>query len=148
MGADFTGIEEILIRAGTEADRGALAAIDAYAADHPSRIAEIESWLRSAEVLVAERAGRVVGYAAVSCEFLGQPYLAILMVGEEHRRQGVGGQLVAAACDRHLRLWTSTNESNLSMQALLRAGGFRCTGRIEGLDEGDPELFYLRDHTT
>jgi GNAT superfamily N-acetyltransferase len=147
MGAGLSDLDGVSIRAGTAADRDWLVAIDSYAAEHPSRIAEIEEWL-AAETLVAERAGQVLGYAAISRAFLGQPYVALLMVAGAQRRRGIGRRLLAAACDRYPRLWTSTNESNRPMQALLGRAGFRLAGRIEGLDVGDPELFYLRVHTT
>jgi hypothetical protein len=41
-------------------------------------------------------------------------------------------------------LWTSTNESNAPMRALLAAHGYIPSGAVEGLDEGDPELFFRK----
>ena len=37
----------------------------------------------------------------------------------------------------------STNRSNVPMQNLLTSEGFVHAGTVEGLDDGDPELFYL-----
>jgi ribosomal protein S18 acetylase RimI-like enzyme len=135
------------LRTATAADRERLVAIDSYAAEYPSRGAEIDEWLATAEVVVAERDGLMVGYAAVNHAFLGQPYLAIVMVAADARRQGIGRALVTSCGERHLRLWTSTNESNLAMQRLFAGAGFRLAGRVEGLDQGDPELFYHWDQT-
>jgi ribosomal protein S18 acetylase RimI-like enzyme len=148
MGTEESDSRDLIIRRGSAADHDALAAIDSYAADHPSRISEVDAWLVSAEVLVAERAERVMGYAVVTSGFLGQPYLAMLMVAADVRRQGIGRQLVETHRAGRQLLWSSTNESNRAMQALLGQLGFRLAGRIEGFDKGDPELFYLWNHTT
>ncbi|MFB6715807.1 MULTISPECIES: hypothetical protein [unclassified Streptomyces] len=40
-------------------------------------------------------------------------------------------------------MFTSTNVSNQPMQQLLQRAGWRPVGLLHGLDEGDPELFYL-----
>ncbi|MFD7964291.1 hypothetical protein ACFV5J_26165 [Streptomyces zaomyceticus] len=42
------------------------------------------------------------------------------------------------------KLFTSANVSNQPMQRLLRRAGWDSVGLVHGLDEGDPELFYLR----
>jgi len=42
------------------------------------------------------------------------------------------------------KLFTSTNESNAPMRALLAKLGFSPSGVIENLDEGDPELVFFK----
>lgn len=42
------------------------------------------------------------------------------------------------------KLFTSTNVSNLPMQALLRKLGYHESGIIFNLDPGDPELVYWK----
>ena len=42
------------------------------------------------------------------------------------------------------KLFTSTNESNTPMQRLCEQLGFVRSGRIENLDEGDPEIVYFK----
>ena len=42
------------------------------------------------------------------------------------------------------KLFTSTNRSNAPMQSLLAKLGYRPSGVIENLDEGDPELVYMK----
>jgi hypothetical protein len=41
------------------------------------------------------------------------------------------------------KLFTSTNRSNLPMQALLAKLGFVQCGEVNELDPGDPELFFV-----
>jgi RimJ/RimL family protein N-acetyltransferase len=42
------------------------------------------------------------------------------------------------------KLFTSTNQSNKPMQKLLGKTGFTFCGQIDALDEGDPEMFYVK----
>lgn len=42
------------------------------------------------------------------------------------------------------KLFTSTNLSNVRMQALLNKLGYTLTGTVHNLDEGDPEIFYFK----
>ena len=41
-------------------------------------------------------------------------------------------------------IYISTNLSNLPMQSLLAKLGYRLSGVIHHLDEGDPELVYVK----
>jgi hypothetical protein len=43
------------------------------------------------------------------------------------------------------RVFTSTNQSNEAMQALLMSGGWVLSGILVGLDEGDPERVFFHD---
>ncbi len=68
------------------------------------------------------------------------------MVAPEFRRQGLGEAII-----RHFRstltqpkLFSSTNMSNKPMQELFAKLGFRWSGYIENLDEGDPEIIFYR----
>jgi hypothetical protein len=46
------------------------------------------------------------------------------------------------------KVFTSTNQSNTPMQGLLGKCGFSPSGVIENLDEGDPELLFMRARVT
>ncbi len=93
--------------------------------------------------MCAQLDGRLVGYAVTHRHFFGQPMLELVMVAPDFRRQGIGAQLIGAAISAaDPVLWTSTNQSNRPMQALLERLGFVRSGIIEGLDPGDPELVY------
>ena len=78
--------------------------------------------------------------------FFGNGFISMLYVQSEYRRDAVGTALM-----RHLesicqtaKLFTSTNLSNLPMQSLLAKLGYELSGVVHNLDEGDPELFYMR----
>lgn len=111
---------------------------------------------RSTELTVAARDGllrvaliddRAAGYSVVSPWFFGAPFLALVYVDAAVRGRGIGDRLVAEFEQRHdgRRLFTSTNLSNAPMQRLLRRRDWVPSGLLHGLDEGDPEIFYLRD---
>lgn len=108
------------------------------------------------ELLEAAKAGwlqvatcdqRVLGHAIVRPRaFFGFDFLDLVYVAETARRGGVGHLLVAAIRDRAAdRVWTSTNLSNAPMHRLLRTDGWQPAGMLDGLDEGDPEVFYFSD---
>lgn len=87
-------------------------------------------------VLVAERSGRVAGYAAlwVSAD---EAELADLAVAPEHRRRGVGRTLLRA-CLREVaargarEIFLQVRESNGPARSLYREAGFREVGRRTG----------------
>jgi ribosomal protein S18 acetylase RimI-like enzyme len=100
---------------------------------------------RPRQLMVATIRGEIVGYAVLGTLFE-YDFLELLFVRPDHRRNGIGGQLVAAAeaSTGSRKLFTSTNQSNEPMRRLCERLGFVWAGTVEGLDDDDPELFYLR----
>lgn len=135
------------IRPATVRDIDALAGIDTVVAHHPGRIDEIVAWIAAETCLVAEVDGQCAGYGVVTQNFFSRSFVEMLMVATAFRRQNIGlallDALVAAAPDD--TVFSSTNRSNLPMQALFTRAGFVPAGSVEGLDEGDPELIYRRE---
>ncbi|MGW5639744.1 GNAT family N-acetyltransferase [Streptomyces sp. NPDC003832] len=138
--------DRVRVRAGRSADSAALAAVDpAAAAGDDERIAHIRRWLEQGTVIVAEGPTGILGYGVLEYTFFEQGFVAMVMVAPDARRRGVGARLLRAAeaaCSAP-KLFTSTNVSNQPMQSLLHALGWQPAGLVHGLDEGDPELFYL-----
>jgi GNAT superfamily N-acetyltransferase len=103
--------------------------------------------LADGQMLVAEQGEQIVGYVVQDCSFFERGFVHLLYVREQQRRRGVGTALVAGsvvACATS-RVFTSTNLSNDRMHALLAKLGWVRAGEVEGLDEGDPEVFYYVD---
>ncbi len=86
------------------------------------------------------------GFAIWDRSFFGYPFVSLLIVRPDARRRGIATALVRqieAVCDAD-RLFTSTNESNAPMRAVCAALGYEPSGRIDNLDDGDPELVFCR----
>ena len=122
-----------------------LAQVDSLAAaGHPGRHAAIRRWVTTT-TRVAQTQTQVIGYCVIEYTFFDQAFVTMLMVAEHARGQGVGTRLLLDAQQRRntTKLFTSTNLSNQPMQRLLARLGWQSAGILYGLDEGDPELFFI-----
>jgi GNAT superfamily N-acetyltransferase len=136
-----------VIALATAADLAALLALDPIARRSADRRDAIAEWVAAGQCHVAHLDGAPAGYVALTRTFFRSPFIEMLMIAESARRRGLGRALIQhciTLCPSGEKLWTSTNESNTPMRALLPTLGFAHTGQFEGLDEGDPELIYLR----
>jgi ribosomal protein S18 acetylase RimI-like enzyme len=133
-------------RRGIPADFEALVAIDSWG----QRDQAIRDWLSAHAVVVAESRGKVVAFGVMRPIFFLEPFVESIVVEQANRRRGIARALLAHLNSLHNRpkLWISTNRSNTPMQKLLASEGFTYAGEVEGLDEGDPELFYYRLRAT
>ena len=134
------------IRDTASADTSQVVALDRVAAGGDAeRRAAIERWAAAGSMRVAVAADEIVGYCVTERAFFGQWFIVMLMVAEGARCQGIGAELLLDARRQRetAKLFTSTNLSNQPMHRLLARLGWRSVGVVYGLDEGDPELFYL-----
>ncbi|MEU6247944.1 GNAT family N-acetyltransferase [Glycomyces sp. NPDC047010] len=133
-------------RQARASDATALAELDPIAAaGDDARRASITHWCEHGLALIAEDPSGPLGYSVLENIFFEHGFVTMLMVAPHARRRGVGTQLlkaINAACTTP-KLFTSTNVSNHPMQQLLHQNGWTPVGLVHGLDEDDPELFYL-----
>jgi GNAT superfamily N-acetyltransferase len=125
------------------ARRSDMPRLEAMVGMHHDLIAEA---LTEGRCHVAERAGRPIGVVVLERSFYGNGFVSLLFVDAEHRRQGIATALMKHAerlCPT-AKLFTSTNRSNEPMQRLCDALGYEPSGIIHNLDEGDPELVYVK----
>ena len=89
---------------------------------------------------------RAVGFVIFDYRFFDQGWIELLILGEKYRGKGIGGQAIDLICKqcKTNKVFTSTNSSNTQMQKALSKVGFSFAGKINGLDDGDPELFYYK----
>ncbi|MCK7628176.1 GNAT family N-acetyltransferase [Streptomyces sp. RS10V-4] len=135
-----------VVRRVRESEADALVGIDSVAAEGDGeRVASIRRWCQQGLAVVAEGVSGLLGYCVVEYTFFEQGFVTMLMVAPSTRGRGVGCRLLdaAAASCATPKLFTSTNVSNQPMQRLLQRAGWSPVGLLHGLDEGDPELFYL-----
>jgi len=89
---------------------------------------------------------RAVGFVIFDYRFFDQGWIELIVIDEAHRGQGIGGKIFDMICKQceTTKVFTSTNSSNTQMQKALNKAGFSFAGEINGLDDGDPELFYYK----
>lgn len=143
---DAVDLGDFRVRRASASESDALMRIDAVALEGDvARQESIRRWCRQGLAVVAEDASGLLGYCVVEYTFFEQGFVSMLMVAPSARSRGIGRQLldaVATSCTTP-KLFTSTNVSNQPMQRLLHRAGWSPVGLLHGLDEGDPELFYL-----
>ena len=138
--------EQIITRVARPGDVEAMLACDVYAQAHASRGDAVRAAVGKGHCQVAIRAGQVAGYVLTHDDFFGYGFVSLVVVAPGQQRRGVGLRLLAAAEDACTtpKLFTSTNASNLAAQQLFARAGFVRSGQIDHLDEGDPELVYVK----
>ncbi|MDH7505110.1 MAG: N-acetyltransferase [Candidatus Acetothermia bacterium] len=134
------------IRPATPTDISALCELDHVAQKDSRRRAFIERAVQAGNCYVVETGHLIVGYGVLEYTFYEQGFVSMLHIHPEYRRQGAGTMLM-----RHMesicqtsKLFTSTNLSNLPIQALLAKLGYELSGVLHHLDRGDPELVYVK----
>ena len=135
-----------IIERASSGDFEHICALDETAHGKPARRRLIETACESGHISVARVEDVVRGFVIADESFFSQSYVRLLMVHPEFRRRGLATALMRAAelgCQTG-KLFTSTNQSNIPMQRLCDRLGFVKSGYIENLDEGDPELIYVK----
>ena len=138
--------EALTIRIAAAADLPALVACDPYAVSHLERRRTLSAAIQRGECLAAIAGAGPQGYVILTHNFFENGFVSLVAVSPSVRRRGIGQRLLAAA-EAHCKtekLFASTNASNVEAQKLLARAGFMLSGRIENLDEGDPELVYFK----
>jgi GNAT superfamily N-acetyltransferase len=139
------GLKDVIYRRANESDIAQIIRID-----HLKRNEYIHKTVNLGECHVAVLNNIIIGFAMLNYTFFGCGFIELLNIDPEYRRRGVGGALILylfQLCET-AKLFTSTNESNIPMRNLLAKIGFLRCGFIDELDEGDPELIYVKKKTT
>jgi ribosomal protein S18 acetylase RimI-like enzyme len=136
----------ISIRLANEGDVEALCSLDLVARREKKRREFIIRSVASGACSVAVAEEEVIGYGVLSYTFYDNGCIEMLYVHSDHRRRGAADALLRhleSVCETS-KLFISTNLSNLVMQSLLAKSEYVLSGIIHNLDEGDPEIVYLK----
>lgn len=135
------------MRAAGAEDLDEIVALDPLArAGDATRVCLLTHAVGAGQCLVHVHDDGVTGLAITKPRhFFGRDFVELLGVAPAARRSGVGRRLLQAVVGAPgtLDVFTSTNESNAAMRALLASEGWRLSGRLGGLDDGDPELVFF-----
>lgn len=122
------------------------------ALDHPAIPAEvIKRKVEQREIIVAEKAGQLVGYLRLEYLWSVVPYIALIWVVEDQRQQGIGSAMLRYLEDvlrerGHTALYSSSQANEPEPQAWHRHAGFEECGFIVGINEGGiGEIFFRKE---
>lgn len=134
-----------IVRKAAAIDVEWILALDPLAKTDVGRSAEISEAVSRGECIVAVERDRVVGYAISRTDFFGCGFVWLLVVAVDRRREGVAEQWMATIERTNPTENSSHQPIGPTQQcALLEKRGYAEVGAIEGLDEGDPEVFYMK----
>ncbi len=134
-------------RLSTESDLEDIARIDPVAGVDADRRALVSQAIAQDGCWVAGRGNLPEGYLVLSHRhFFGRDFVSLVVVKGSARRRGLATALFQAAetSATTRQLFTSTNQSNRPMQALLETRGYQKAGVIDHLDPDDPEVVFVR----
>ena len=134
------------IREAVSEDFEAIVSFDHVARDLDSRREFIRRSIEKQVALVLVDEQSVLGYAVFDYAFYSNGFISMVYIAPDSQRHGYGSAMlrhIESLC-KTAKLFTSTNESNIAMQALLEKLGYVRSGSIDNLDEGDPELIYFK----
>lgn len=130
-------------RATDQADIHRAIAIDEVVTGSNGRSAYIASVAARGGLSVAALQNEVRAFCCLDHRyFFEKPFVSLLIVEPGARRHGLGFSLLSFSSQGLREVWTSTNRSNAPMRAMLEKSGWRYCGEVDGLDAGDPELFF------
>ncbi|MCA1053765.1 GNAT family N-acetyltransferase [Rossellomorea aquimaris] len=98
------------------------------------------------QCLVYKIEGEAAGFLLFHDHFFNQLFVSLVIVHPQYRNKGVAKELFRAIEHEmgDKKIFSSTNQSNALMHHLFHSIGYVKNGYIEELDEGDPEIIYVK----
>lgn len=136
----------LLFRSAVEKDTPYIKEIDHVVSLEESRGKLIETAVKENRAYVLSLDNEIIGYGILHHHFFGRTFIDMVYITENHRDKRYGAKILKeierfAVSDK---IFTSTNQSNFRMRHVLDREGWKESGRIENLDEGDPEIIYFK----
>jgi RimJ/RimL family protein N-acetyltransferase len=143
-------MENIGLRKATNRDKAIVVDFD-YSLDKDehlklNREEKITKAISNDECFIILADKQEVGFVIFDYRFFDQGWIELIIIDEEYRGKGIGGKvfdLIGEQCKTN-KVFTSTNRSNTRMQRALTKADFVFAGELNGLDDGDPELFFYK----
>lgn len=138
-----------IVRLARRADIDSIIELDPIAQQQAGRRAFIAHAVAAGQCWAAAEAEEpflLIGYGVLNKDFFEHDFIPLIMVKNSARRRGVARAIMRTLESRcqGRKLFTSTNSSNVAMRQLLTQHGFIASGQIENLDDGDPELVFVK----
>ena len=143
-------MERITLKKATSDDTSIAVELD-YQLDKTEHVQlkreqKITKAISNDECFIISTDKKEVGFVIFNYQFFDQGWIELIIIDEKYRGKGIGRKVFDLLCEqcKSDKIFTSTNRSNTQMQRALTKAHFDFAGEINGLDEGDPELFYYK----
>ncbi|WP_433750655.1 N-acetyltransferase family protein [Falsibacillus pallidus] len=122
-----------------------IAAIDCDVIQNDSRKHILKTAIQEQKCLVGEISGKIEGFLTFHTDFFECSFISLVIVSPTARRKGLASRLIKEFIRQSPteKVFSSTNESNTLMQKVFDSLGFKQSGIVHNLDEGDPEMIYF-----
>ena len=120
--------------------------LDSEVIGHEGRREDIRKAIEEQMCLIHKKNGMVTGFLLYHTSFFDNAFISLLIVRHSERRNGIGRSLVQSFEDVSptSKVFSSTNHSNETMHHFFHSLGYKNSGSIDHLDEGDPEIIYFK----
>lgn len=134
-------------RQATEKEIKQIIALDQEMTRSDRRREEIVQAIRENRCLLVYTDGDISGFLIYHAHFFDCCFISLIMIKPVQQRKGLAGELLTymERISTTEKLFSSTNESNIAMQKVFESNGFRKSGIVENLDEGDAEIIYFKE---
>jgi len=120
--------------------------LDSEIVGHKKRRDYFKNAIELERCIIAKEKDTIVAFLIYDTNFFQCAFISLIIVSPTRRRKGIAGQLMdyMRRISPTMKIFSSTNRSNISMQKVFETNGFVQSGFVENLDEGDPEIIYFR----
>ncbi|UQW99057.1 GNAT family N-acetyltransferase [Rummeliibacillus sp. G93] len=120
--------------------------IDIEVIGNDSRRQSIKKAIDEGRCIVVKDNNSIVGFLIYDTHFFECSFISLVIVKPTERRKRYATSLIEhfISIAPTKKIFSSTNQSNKRMQKVFKANGFKQSGFIENLEEGDPEIIYFR----
>ncbi|MBN8209994.1 GNAT family N-acetyltransferase [Bacillus sp. NTK071] len=122
--------------------------IDSDVIGNTSRRVFIRNAIDMGRCIVVQEEKNIVGFLIYDTNFFDCSFISLVIVSPSKRRKGYASLLIEYMLNNAptVKVFSSTNCTNVRMQKVFEANGFIQSGNIENLDEGDPEIIYFNSN--
>lgn len=120
--------------------------IDCEVIGYTNRRDYIKNAIELGHCIIAKEEDAIVAFLVYDTTFFECVFISLIIVSPTKRRKGIASKLLEymRRTSPTMKIFSSTNRSNISMQKVFETNGFVQSGFVENLDEGDPEIIYYR----
>ncbi|GAB0168122.1 GNAT family N-acetyltransferase [Lysinibacillus sp. CTST325] len=111
-----------------------------------SRRAYLHTAINEKRCIIQQSGKGIAGFLIFTNDFFDNSFISLVIVKPSERRKGIATALLDFYVEKSTtpKIFSSTNQSNASMHKVFETAGFIKSGFIENLDEGDPEIIYVK----